>query len=97
MVQDGVEEVKVLAASKAEAQLVRNMESEVARRFTSLEGALLKGLQAVSDKAAGALELKVPIAVRLQDQMKSLQCAAHGCKCRSDRRLMFLMACLSTK
>lgn len=64
MVQYGIEEVKILVASKAEAQLLRNIESEVGRRFASLEGALLKGLQAVSDKAAGALELKVPVTVR---------------------------------
>ena len=76
--QDGIEEVKTLVASKAEGQLLRNIESEVARRFTSLEGALLKGLQAVSDKVAGALDLKVPITVCL-----SPSSAACCCCCQS--------------
>lgn len=62
--QESKDEVKLLVASKAEGQLLRDIEAEVARRFTSLEGALLKGLQVVSDKAAGALELKLPITVR---------------------------------
>jgi hypothetical protein len=57
--QHGMEGVKLLVASKADEQLLRNIEAEVSRRFKSLEGALLKGLQAVSDKCADALELKV--------------------------------------
>lgn len=63
--QEGIDEVKALISSKAEAQLLRQIETEVARRFSSLEAALLKGLQTVSDKAAGALDLKVPTTVRI--------------------------------
>jgi hypothetical protein len=67
--QAGLESMRALVHGRADAQLLRSIEVEAARRLSSLERALLKGLQAVADKAAAADDTKLATAV----------CAAAAC------------------
>lgn len=61
MVADDVER---RIEKKAEAAELRGVEVEASRRLAGLEGALLKGLHAVSAKTAAGLEAKVTCEVR---------------------------------
>ena len=59
-----METVEGRVHDKADRQALSQLEDTYAARLSSIENALLKGLKAVSEKAAAALATKVAVEVR---------------------------------
>ena len=59
-----METVEGRVHDKADRQALAQVEETHAARLSSIENALLKGLKAVSEKAAAALATKVAVEVR---------------------------------
>jgi hypothetical protein len=63
-VQEMLQAVEQQVGSKADVRSLAAAEASTAARLASIEGALLKGLKAVSEKAAAALAAKMATEVR---------------------------------
>jgi len=59
-----LDETRRAVAAKAGEQRVKDAEEATARRVANIENAVLKGLRAVSEKAASALNRKLGVEVR---------------------------------
>ena len=68
-VRDRVEqtegETRALVARMVDVRKLKDVEDTVSRRIGNVENAVLKGLKAVSEKAAAALGQKAPLHVRV--------------------------------
>lgn len=64
ILQEMAKAVEKQMESKADGSAVTALEATIASRLRGVENALLKGLKAVSEKAAAALATKLAIEVR---------------------------------
>ena len=72
VLQEMIETLSLTVESKASTRELQQTQEATAIRLTNIENAIMKGLKAVSDKAAHALSLKVSIEVRTSSSLLSV-------------------------